>query len=232
MSLALQAGGHPATDAPPRYAGLPPPLDLPFPLKPLSSADTAVEHLPDGRVRYAIRHDILRGVTPRMLAWWFANLEGEIGFGGKRYNRYRFWHPRDHVHISYARRRPDGTIGPGAVLRIVEVLGRDERFVVDTRSHIERLDEGGYIHNPAFHGLTGFARMEYSFERVAGGTLYENSLTIGSTGRLLRHATPLIARFAFTAAKGQAWLRHNVEEVGQFEHFLPRLYHEETGRRE
>ncbi len=231
MSAAAEYELHP--EVPPfRFRGLPEPLVLPFPLRPLTSADTAVETLPDGRVRYSIRHDVLRGVTPRMLAWWFANLEGDITFGGQRYNRYRFWHPRDHVHISYASRRPDGSVGPGAILRLIEVLGRDERFVVDTRSHIERLDEGGYVHNPEFHGRPGFARMEYRFERVAGGTLYENCLIIGATGSLLRLATPLIARFAFTPEKGQAWLRHNVEEVGQFEHFLPHLYHEETGRRE
>ncbi|WP_439574366.1 DAPG hydrolase family protein [Phreatobacter sp.] len=212
-----------------RFQGLPDPLVLPFPLRPVTSADTAVEHLPDGRVRYSIRHDVLRGVTPAMLAWWFRNLEGDIAFGGQRYNRYRFWHPRDHVHISYARRLPDGSVGPGAILRLIEVLGRDERFLVDTRSHIERLDEGGYVHNPEFHGRTGFARMEYRFERVAGGTLYENSLIVGASGPLLRLANPLVARFAFSPEKGQAWFRHNVEEVGQFEAFLPRLYHEETG---
>ncbi len=231
MSAATEYDLHPEM-ARIRYRGLPEPLALPMPLRPLASADTVAEKLPDGRIRYSIRHDVLRGVTPRMLAWWFANLEGDIAFGGQRYNRYRFWHPRDHVHISYARRRPDGTVGPGAILRLIEVLGRDERFVVDTRSHIERLDEGGYVHNPEFHGRTGFARMEYRFERVAGGTLYENCLIIGATGTLLSLATPLIARFAFTAAKGQAWFRHNVEEVGQFEHFLPHLYYEETGHRE
>lgn len=49
---------------PPRYAGLPVPLPLPFELKPVSSADSGVDHLPDGRTRYWIRHDVVRGVTP------------------------------------------------------------------------------------------------------------------------------------------------------------------------
>jgi hypothetical protein len=213
-----------------RYRGMAEPLALPFQLKPLSSADTGLERLSDGRIKYWIRHDVVRGVTPRMLAWWFRNLEGDIEFAGRRYNRYRFWHPRDHVHISYARRLPDGTVGPGAAIRIVEVLGRDPRFLVDTVSHIERLDEGGYIHNPAFHGMIGFARMEYTFTPVVAGTLYENCLIIGSSRPLLGLANPLIERFAFDEEHGRAWLRHNVEEVGQFENFLPDLYRKETGR--
>jgi hypothetical protein len=216
---------------PPRYAGLAQPLPLPFPLKPLSSADTGVEHLPDGRTKYWIRHDLVVGVTPAMLAWWFANLEGEITFGGRRYNRYRFWHPRDHYHASYARRRRDGTVGPGAAIRLIEVLGRNERYRVDTVTHIERLDEGGYIHNPELHGRTGLARMEYTFEPTAAGTLYENCLIIGAAKPWYRPLRPLVERFAFPEAQGRAWHLHNIEEVGMFEHFLPALYHQETGRR-
>lgn len=212
------------------YRGPATPLPLPFALKPLSSADSGVEKLPDGRTRYWIRHDMVRGVTPAMLDWWFRNLEGTVRFGGRSYNRYRFWHPQDHVHASYHRRLPDGSVGPGAQIRLIEVLGRNEKYVVDTITHIERLDEGGYIHNPELHGRTGMARMEYTFEPAKGGTLYENCLIIGSGAPWYPLVRPIVHAFAFTEAQGQAWLRHNVEEVGMFENFLPQLYHAETGR--
>ena len=192
-------------------------------MKPVTSADTGVEALPDGRTSYWIRHDIVRGVTPPMLEWWFRNLEGTIAFAGRRYNRYRFWHPCDHVHASYARRCPDGTVGPGAAIRLIEVIGRDRRFLVDTVTHIRRLDEGGYVHEPEMHGRTGLVRMEYA------GTLYENRLLIGSTAPWYPLVRPLVRRFGFTEEQGRAWLRHNVEEVGMFENFLPALYRSETG---
>lgn len=217
------------TTYPPRYAGLPTPLALPFPLKPLHSAETGVSTLPDGRTKFWIRHDLVRGVTPRMLCWWFQHLEGSIDFGGRRYNRYRFWHPRDHVHASYAGRRPDGSIGPGASIRLIEVLGRNEKYLVDTTTHIERLDEGGYIHNPELHGRTGFARMEYTFEPHRNGTIYQNCLIIGAAAPWYPLVRPLVRAFAFTEGQGRAWLLHNIEEVGMFEHFLPDLYHTETG---
>lgn len=231
MSLALESRDDPIA-YPPVHTGLSVPLDLPFGLKPVGSADSGVEALPGGRTKYWIRHDIVRGVTPRMLDWWFRNIEGDIAFAGQHYNRYRFWHPRDHVHASYAKRLPDGSVGPGAAIRLIEVLGRDPRFRVDTVTHIERLDEGGYIHNPEFHGHTGFARMEYTFERVPAGTRYENCLILGAASPWLRPVNSLVARFAFTPEQGAAWLRHNVEEVGMFENFLPALYRQETGRTE
>jgi hypothetical protein len=215
---------------PPRFLHMPQPLPLPFALKPVYSAETGVERLVDGRIKYWIKHDVVRGVTPAMLCWWFQNLEGTIRCRGRAFNRYRFWHYRDHVHASYHRRLPDGSIGPGAQIRLIEVLGRNKRFRVDTITHIERLDEGGYVHLPELHGRTGFARMEYTFDRVPGGTLYQNCLIIGASAAWYALIRPLVSTFAFTREQGHAWLRHNVEEVGMFEHFLPELYHQETGK--
>ncbi|MDO8903089.1 DAPG hydrolase family protein [Hydrogenophaga sp.] len=203
----------------------PKPLALPWALKPMGSADFGVDTLPDGRTRYWIRHDVVHGVTPRMLAWWFANLEGDIEIEGQRYNRYRVWHPYDHVHASYAQRLPDGSVGPGAVIRLREYIGANRRYLVNIHTRIEKLDEEGYIHNPMVHGIGGLARMEYRFTRVPGGTLYENCLIFGHASPWFRVARPLVAALAFPQGKGEAWLRHNIEEVGALEHFLPGLYH-------
>ncbi len=213
---------------PASYGGVPSPVPLPWGLKPLGSAQYGADVLPDGRSRFWIRHEVVRGVTPRMLAWWFANLEGDVVVQGRRINRYRLWHPYDHVHASYLRRRPDGSIGPGAVIRLKEVLGGNPRFVVDITTEIEKLDEEGYIHNPMLHGIRGLARMEYRFTRVPGGTLYENCLLFGVAGA--RWLQPVVERLAFPPGKGETWLRHNIEEVGMFENFLPALYRAETGR--
>ena len=222
MNIALPA--YPAQHARP-----PEPAPLPWALKSLGSAESGSERLPDGRMSYWIRHDILRGVTPKMLAWWFAHLEGDVLVEGRRVNRYRAWHPYDHVHASYARRLPDGSVGPGAAIRLREYLGANPAYEVDTVSDIEKLDEEGFIHNPRLHGVSGLVRMEYRFTRVPQGTLYENRLIIGGAHGWRRWVSPLMQRFGFDRARGVAWLRHNIEEVGQFENFLPGLYREETG---
>lgn len=205
------------------------PATVPWPLKTLGSAECGARRLADGRLSYWIRHDILKGVTPPMLVWWFSHLEGDIVVGGQRINRYRAWHPYDHVHASYARRLPDGSIGPGARIRLREYLGGNPMYEIDTITDIEKLDEEGFIHNPRIHGVKGLVRMEYTFTRVPHGTLYENRLLVGGVSGWRRHVSPLVQRFGFDHAHGLAWLRHNIEEVGMFEHFLPALYRQETG---
>jgi hypothetical protein len=216
--------GYDATRAKP-----PEPWPVPFPFKGLGSARHGAETLADGRRSYWIEHETARGVTPRMLAWWFANLEGDTVIAGRRVNRYRAWHPYDHVHASYAWRRPDGSVGPGAAIRLREFLNSDPRFPVDTVTIIEKLDEEGFVHNPLVLGVTGLVRLEYRFEPVAGGTRYINRLVIGGVDGWRRAVTPLLQRFGFPEARGRAWLRHNVEEVGMLEHILPPLYRQETG---
>ncbi|MGL4634994.1 MAG: DAPG hydrolase family protein [Beijerinckiaceae bacterium] len=215
---------YPSTRAKPAI-----PWPAPYALKGFGSARTGIERLPDGRTSYWIVHDIVRGVTPAMLAWWFANLEGDVDIEGCKVNRYRAWHPYDHVHASYAWRRPDGTVGPGAAIRLREYLGANARFEVNITTLIEKLDETGFVHNPVVHGVSGFARMEYAFHAVEGGTRYENCLIVGGASGWRRLLTPLAERF-FNKERGVAWLRHNIEEVGALERFLPELYRREYSR--
>lgn len=208
-----------AVRAYPRRMNLPEPLEVPWTMKPLASAETRAERLDDGRLRFSIRHDVLAGITPEQVCWWFRNIGGDMELEGRRVARYRVWHPRDHV--SWALRRPrGGEIGAGSVFHIRECFGRDPRWALDVLLHVTRLDPGGFATVSRVLGVT-VSRMEYHFTRVAGGTLYENSLTVGIE-RAPRLNALLRAR-VFPEERGRAWLLHNVEEVGNFEHFLPGL---------
>jgi len=206
----------------------PQPLDIRWTCKPVESARCGLEILSDGRIHCWIEHEVVRGVTPKMLVWWFQHLEGDIVVGGKRFSRYRVWHPRDHIAIEYSRRNPDGSISVGCVIHLTEMLGANPDYLVDVHSEITKLDEEGFAHRPRFHGLQ-LAQMDYQFTETPTGTLYRNSLTVGVVGILGRLINPLVRRFAFDEARGRAWIRHNVEEVGNFESFLPQLYASEAG---
>ncbi|MGE0313384.1 MAG: hypothetical protein AB7P21_17375 [Lautropia sp.] len=197
--------------------------------KSITSARSGVQTLPDGRVHCWIEHETLAGVTPTMLVWWFRHLEGDMEYEGLHVPRYQVWHPIDHQQVRYARRLADGSVGVGAELHIRERLGGDDRYRIDARSRIVKLDESGFEHHVRRFGVT-IATLKYAFESVAGGTRYRNSLTVGLEGRPGRWINPLIRRMLFGVAHGQAWIRHNVEEVGQFERFLPKLYALETGQ--
>jgi hypothetical protein len=201
----------------------PEPLDIPWTCKPVESARSGVEVLADGRLHCWIEHDLLRGITPSMLVWWFKHLEGDITYAGRRLNRYRVWHPRDHIAVEYSRRNPDGSVGVGCVIHLTEMLGANPDYLIDVHTEIVKLDEEGFAHRPRFHGLR-LARMDYEFQVTDGGTCYRNSLTVGATGAAGRVLNPLIRKLLFTEARGRAWVKHNIEEVGNFEAFLPQLY--------
>ena len=203
---------------------LPAPRPVPWTMKDLSTAETELRILADGRLYLHIRHDVLHGVTPQMLVWWFSNLEGDIVVAGKKWPRYQIWHPVDHISIRYVRRRPDGTIGPGAQIHIREALGGRLDYLVDIVTTIEKLDETGFIHDPRLFDLQ-MARLEYTFTPVRDGTIYENSITVGPDNPLLRPFFNAVIRpRVFPDDKARAWFKHNVEEVGNFEFFLPDLY--------
>ena len=207
-----------------RRLPLPGPLPLDWPPKPLASARTTDAWLRDGRRELTIAHDTLRGVTPRMLHWWFTHLAGTMEVAGREWPRYRVWHPRDHIHWALARPTRDGAAGPGAAFRIVEAFGRDPACYVDGTETVERLDETG-IRLVQRRGGTVVFSLEHWFSPGPEGAGYHSRMLIGTAAPVLRGpVNGMIRRWRFTDAMGLAWLRHNVEEVGNFEHFLPALY--------
>jgi hypothetical protein len=205
-------------------APLPEPIPVPWTMKPLASAETSLDFDERGRLRASIVHDVLHGVTPEMLVWWFRNMRGTLEIEGRPYPRYRVWHPRDHVEHRYEKTPPGGD-GVGSVFAIHEVLGRNPKHRVNVLTDVVRLDEGGFAHRPRFHGISGMAAMDYTWQRVPGGTRYENSITIGpALPSSMAFVQRAIRSVAFDEAHARAWLLHNVEEVGNFEHFLPALF--------
>jgi len=44
-----------------------------------------------------IKHEVVRGVTREMIAWWFCHIDGTMEYAGRTVPRYRVWHPYDHI---------------------------------------------------------------------------------------------------------------------------------------
>jgi hypothetical protein len=127
-----------------RRLSLPPPRELPWPLKPLESAQTSLSYDEFGRMVMRIRHDVLKGLTPEMVARWFGNIGGDMDVDGKRLNRYLAWHPQDHIVWELAHPGPDGRASAGAKFHIVEAFGRNPDFYVDVIDCVTRLDATGF----------------------------------------------------------------------------------------
>ena len=201
---------------------LPPPRPIHWPLRSLDSARTSLAYDAEGRMVLRIEHAVLRGISPPMLAWWFANIGGRIEVEGVTYEAYHLWHPRDHILWELAAPAPDGSVGPGAKFRIVEAFGRNPAHHIDVIDHVRRLDASGFTAVTYTLGLVSSC-LNHDFAAVQGGTRYTSTLTVGlglgGAGRLINR---IVHRAVFDEAMGRAWLRHNIEEVGLLEHLIPR----------
>jgi hypothetical protein len=64
---------------------------------------SGVERLPDGILHVAVLTR-MPGVSPRMIGWWF-------GAYMQTAEHYKRWHPRDHVWMEWADKRPGTHVG-------------------------------------------------------------------------------------------------------------------------
>jgi len=207
---------------------IPPARPLWGSLRDVVSARTTVRELPDGRFEASILHAPLVGVTPAMIAWYLRNMSREMTFRGETAQAYLWWHPLDHVHIDVVRRAPNGTVGPGCRFRIQEAFGRQERFRVDEVVEVVRLDEGGITLEQHRLGQLVF-RLAHTFTPTASGTQYDSRMVLGSDVWWFKGLANRMRRRRFPEEKQLRWLRHNVEEVGYLEHFLPDLFAAQQG---
>jgi hypothetical protein len=207
---------------------IPDPAPLLHPLRDLSTAATAIQEFPGGRLRITIDHQPLNGVTPEMLLWWFSHIGGPMPYAGTMLPRYRVWHPLDHIHWALEREAPGGGAAEGARFRIVEAMGRDERFYVDSVDRVEKLDRTGVRLVLRIAGAT-FFQLEHTWSQGRGRTHYVSVLDLGSRFWIGRPINAYLRSKVFVDGMAEAWLKHNIEEVGLLEHFLPELHLSQTG---
>jgi hypothetical protein len=169
------------------------------PLRTVDPGRISMQEFAHHRIRLTIDHEPLAGVTPDMLLWWFSHLAGTMPYAGGVHPRYTVWHPLDHIRWELARAAPGGGAAEGARFHIVETLGQDRRRLVDSVDRVEKLDRTGI-------------RLVM---RLAGAQVFQLEHT-WSEGRGRTHV--------FRPDMDLAWIKHNIEEVGLLEHFLPTLY--------
>jgi hypothetical protein len=193
-------------------------------LHPLRAVDTATvrcsDH-PHGRRRITIDHRPLAGLTPAMLLDWFTHLGGTMSYGGEVIDRYLAWHPTDHIKWELARQAPSGGAAEGARFRMVEAFGGRPEYKIDEVARVEKLDETGIRLVKRIAGIAVF-QLEHTWSAGSDGAHYVTVMDLGVRSRWLA-AINRIVRRRFYEDKVQAWIKHNIEEVGQLEYLLPQL---------
>ncbi|GAA6157497.1 hypothetical protein NBRC116588_29700 [Pyruvatibacter sp. HU-CL02332] len=202
---------------------LPAPYDFGWTFRTADDCEVVETHLGDGRYEIRLDHAPLKGVTTEMLTWWFQVFDGTATYRGQSLPAYHLWHPRDHVAVKLTRNEA-GRVAPKERVHIQEVFGRDKRFSIDARSGIHRWDGRGVgLHlDVAGHRLL---ELDHVFKDSPNGAIYQSCMRAGGgVGPLRRIINTAVLPRRFGAAQRAAWIRHNFEEVGCFEHFLPELF--------
>jgi len=192
-----------------------------YPLRSVETATVRIVEAPHHRRRVTIDHRPLAGVTPAMLLDWFTHLGGTIDYGGTIIDRYLAWHPIDHVKWELARPAPGGGAAEGARFHMVEVFGGRPEHTVDEVARVEKLDETGIRLVLRAAGVIVF-QLEHTWSAGADGAHYVTVMDLGARAALLAPVNRIVSR-RFRDDKMRAWVKHNIEEVGQLEYLLPAL---------
>jgi hypothetical protein len=192
-----------------------------YPLRPVETATVRFTAAPHHRRRVTIDHRPLVDVTPEMLLDWFTHLGGTMSYGGEVIDRYLAWHPVDHIKWELARSAPGGGAAEGARFRIVEAFGGRPEFKVDVVDCVEKLDETGIRLVQRLAGIPIF-QLEHTWSVGSGSVHYVSVMDIGARSALLSPVNNVLCR-RFPDEMLRAWVKHNIEEVGQLEYLLPQL---------
>ncbi|WP_088288536.1 hypothetical protein [Kineosporia sp. A_224] len=203
-----------------RAVRVPDPRPVVHPLRGVGSATWSIAELPHGRRRVTIDHAPLPGVTPADLLWWFTHIGGTVRYGGAVVPRYLAWHPVDHILWELARPASDGSAGEGARFRIVERFARNP--AIDVTERVEKLDATGIRLVQRRFGVKIF-QLEHTWSAAAEGAHYVSVMDIGARHSWLAPLNRWLTTRAMPVALCEAWVQHNVEEVGQLPFLLAAL---------
>jgi hypothetical protein len=142
-------------------------------------------------------------------------------YGGQVIDRYLAWHPIDHIRWELASPAPGGGAAEGARFRIVEAFGGRPEFKVDVVDRVEKLDETGIRLVQRLAGMVIF-QLEHTWSACPDGAHYVSVMDVGARSPLLTPVNRVLYR-RFSDEMLRAWVKHNIEEVGQLEHLLPQL---------
>ena len=192
-----------------------------YPLRPIESATVRYTDAPHHRRRVTIDHRPLSGLTPAMLLDWFTHLGETMSYGGEIIDRYlRLASHRPH-QMGTARPAPKGGAAEGARFRMVEAFGGRPEYTIDEIARVEKLDETGIRLVKRIGGVPVF-QLEHTWSAGADGAHYVTVMDLGVRSPLLAPVNRIVCQ-QFPDDKVRAWVKHNIEEVGQLEYLLPQL---------
>ncbi len=155
-----------------------------------------------------VEHELF-GVSPEMIDWWWDHIDNS--------ERYRLWHPKDHKSFEWEVSPGSLKSHVGAIHRVVETI---EGRLTTLRIRWENPDlipiKAKFKHKNA-------ASILNNKDKPISWVLHEY--------RSIPNGTFLRSTFRLPDQVPNSFIenlrKHNMEEIGRFTEFLPKLYEEE-----
>lgn len=215
--------------------------DFGWKLKSTSSTKFEIIERPNGQFCVVLNHSLLRGVTSKMIHWWFLNfpnlkvqLDDVPGYEGSQVPGYLLWHPSDHCSATLS-----GSLGPGntaqagATIAIQEAMQYETygmTYPVDAKLKIFYCAADGWAMGKSLPLLGKMMCLRIHFKDLVEdgsiiGVHYHYEVVIGASGNnpIIRALNRKITG-DYSPEFFAAWHLHNTIEVGTFENFLPALF--------
>ncbi|GAA6182561.1 hypothetical protein NBRC116594_39990 [Shimia sp. NS0008-38b] len=204
---------------------LPEVRDFGWELRRLDDGFSKVTLLPDGRTLFEVEHAPVRDVTTDMLSWWYGvYADLKLVIDEQMYPAYLVSHPLDHISLRSEKKDKDGPLSPGDFITLVEAYGRNPQHSTNERLEVTQRDKKKFALRASRRGIT-VADVEFVFVDGPDGAEVKNKLTVGVENGILK---PLVNRWIvpwlYNEDRNYAWVRHSIEEIGNFENFLPDIY--------
>lgn len=208
-----------------RSTDLPEPRPLDWPRRQFSDAKFVFEQMRDGRIMIELHHNTIKGVTPEMLNWWFGVYATQkIRICEQVFDAYLIWHPQDNVGLSVLRGDLKEPLRVGDVLAVRRYFARDLAFKSYERFHVMQRDAEAFAVKVHRFGMQ-MAIARWEFQATQDGTDVVMRTEVGVENGLVKvimnnFILPMVVDMKLL----DAWLQYSVEEIGNFEFFLPALY--------
>ena len=155
-----------------------------------------------------IEHELL-GVSPEMIDWWWDHIDNS--------ERYRLWHPENHKSFEWEISPEDLKGHVGAIQRVVETIeGRpttlrirwEDPDSIPIKAEFTNKNAGCVLNNED----KPMSWILHEYHSIPNGTFIRSTFRLPANipNSFIKHLR-----------------KHNIEEIGYFAEFLPKLYEEE-----
>jgi hypothetical protein len=145
-----------------------------------------------------------------------------MAIDGRLVSRYRVWHPYDHVNARLLLNRPFEA-KEGAIAELEEYFGRNPEYYTNPAVRVDKIDEEA-VTTTWFENGIAIGHLDHELEAAPGGMRLGHVMYVPGEST---EVGKLLAPRVWPRAMGEAWLTHGIEEMANFENFLPQLYERE-----